>query len=270
MKNPRIVFTLVVVALGAVLIMPPIRAAGQARGGNVQAQAYTPPKTGFGHPDLQGIWQVLDTSVAYNIEPHTATFGVPAGRGVIVDPPDGMLPYLPAAVAKRQENLRNRAALDPLNKCYKPGVPRITYLHFPFQILQTPQFVTFVHEYIHNTRTVYLNRKTHLEGLDFWNGDSIGRWEGNTLVVDVADFNDQTWLDASGNYHSEALHLEERYTRSDPDTITYEVTITDPKVFSRPWKMSVLLYRHKERNFRILEYECHAYAEDAAKEAIKR
>ena len=254
------------VAITAVFLMPPVPAAAQARGANAQAQTYTPPKTGFGQPDLQGIWQVLDYSATYNIEPHTAIFGVPAGQGVIVDPPSRTIPYLPGAVAKRQENFRNRVALDPINKCYKPGVPRITYMHFPFQILQTPQFVTLVYEYIHNTRTVYLNRKTHLEGLDFWNGDSIGRWEGNTLVVDVGDFNDQTWFDASGNYHSEALHLEERYTRTDRDTITYEVTVTDPTVFSRPWRMSMLLYRHKEKNFRILEYECHAYAEDAAKE----
>ncbi len=177
-------------------------------------------------PDLQGIWQVSDTSLAYNVEPHTATYGVPAGQGAIADTPNKMIPYLPAAAARRQDNFKNRAALDPINQCFKPGVPRITYLHFPFQIIQTPTQV-------------------------------------NTLVVDAADFNDQTWLDASGNHHSEALKVQERYTRTDPNTITYEVTLTDPKVYSRPWKMSMLLYRHREPNFRILEYECHAYAEDA-------
>jgi len=242
-----LIFAAAAIAAAAVLPTP---TAGQARG---TAQM----------PDLQGIWQVSDTSLAYNVEPHTATYGVPAGQGAIADTPNKMIPYLPAAAARRQDNLKNRAALDPINQCFKPGVPRITYLHFPFQIIQTPTQVTFVYEYIHNTRNIYLNRKEHLDGLDFWNGDSIGRYEGNTLVVDVADFNDQTWLDASGNHHSEALKVQERYTRTDPNTITYEVTLTDPKVYSRPWKMSMLLYRHREPNFRILEYECHAYAEDA-------
>lgn len=229
------------------------------------AQGYAPPKTAFGHPDLQSIWQSSNTSLAYSVEPHTPSYRFPGGIGAIMDPANGLIPYLPAALAKRDQNFKNRAALDPIEKCYKPGVPRLTFMNLPFQILQAPTFVTFVYEYIHNTRTVYLNRKQHLEGLDFWNGDSIGRWEGNTLVVDVAGFNDQTWLDAAGNHHSDALHLEERYTRTDPDTITYEVTVTDPKTFSRPWKLSALLYRHKEKNFRVLEYECHAYAEDAAK-----
>jgi len=237
----------VAAAFGSILPAP---ASGQARG---TAQV----------PDLQGIWQVSDTSLAYNVEPHTATYGMPAGQGAIADTPDKMIPYLPAAAAKRQDNFKNRATLDPMNKCFKPGVPRITYLQFPFQIIQTPTQVTFVYEYIHNTRNIYLNRKEHLDGLDFWNGDSIGRYEGNTLVVDVADFNDQTWLDASGNHHSEALKVQERFTRTDSNTITYEVTLTDPKVYSRAWKMSMLLYRHREPNFRILEYECHAYAEDA-------
>jgi hypothetical protein len=229
-------------------------------------QKYAPPRTPFGQPDLQGIWQVLSASAAGNLEPHAASWGIPAGLGVIVDPPDGMIPYQPSAIARRAENFRNRGTADPLTKCYKPGVPRLTYLPFPLQIVQSPQFVMIFYEYVHNYRTIHLNRKTHLEGLDFWNGDSIGRWDGNTLVVDVANFNDQTWFDSAGNYHSEALHVVERYTRTDANTITYEATIEDPKVFTRPWKMSMPLHLHREPNFRLLEYECHAYAEDVAKE----
>jgi hypothetical protein len=246
----------------AVFVLTFLAFAAAGRGA-AAPQAYVPSKTVHGHPDLQGIWQISNTSLAYNVEPHTASWKTPAGTGAIVDPPNGMIPYLPAAAAKRQENFRNRATLDPVEKCYKPGVPRLMYMHFPFQILQTADFVMIVSEYIHNTRTIYLNRKQHLDGVDFWNGDSIGRWEGNTLVTDVAHFNGQTWLDASGNHHSEALKVEERFTRTDPDTLTYEVTITDPKTFSRPWKMNMLFYRRKERNFKILEYECHAYAEEA-------
>jgi hypothetical protein len=230
------------------------------------AQGYVPPRTSHGHPDLQGIWQVLGGSTAANLEPHTATWEVPAGLGVIIDPPDGMIPYQPAAAAKRAENFKNRDTADPLARCFKPGVPRLTYLPFPFQIVQTPDAVTIFYEYVHNFRTIHLNRKTHVDGLDFWNGDSIGRWEGNTLVVDVANFNGQTWLDGAGNHHSEALHVIERYTRTDPGTMTYEATIEDPKVFTRPWKISLPLYLHKEPNFRLLEYECHAYAEDVAGE----
>jgi hypothetical protein len=230
------------------------------------AQSYAPPRTAFGQPDLQGIWRVLNTSTAFNLEPHTASWGVPAGLGVIVDPPDRMIPYQPWALAKKKENFQSRATADPLAKCFKPGVPRLTYLPFPLQIVQSPQQVTIFYEYVHNYRNINLSRKTHLDGLDFWNGDSIGRWEGNTLVVDVANFNDQTWLDGAGNFHSEALHVVERYTRTDANTITYEATIEDPKVFTRPWKMSLTLHLHREPNFRLLEYECHAYAEDAAKE----
>ena len=230
------------------------------------AQTYTPPRTTFGQPDLQGIWQVLNTSAAFDVEPHTASWGVPAGLGVIVDPPGGMIPYQPSALAKRKENFQNRDAADPLAKCYKPGVPRLTYLPFPLQIVQSPQQVTIFYEYVHNYRNINLSRKAHLDGLDFWNGDSIGRWEGNTLVVDVTNFNDQTWFDAAGNFHSEALHVVERYTRTDANTLTYEATIEDPKVFTRPWKISVSLHRRREPNVRLLEYECHAYAEDAARE----
>ncbi|HXP87135.1 MAG TPA: hypothetical protein VN841_20560 [Bryobacteraceae bacterium] len=224
--------------------------------------AYNAPRTWDNQPDLQGIWQAIGPA-SLNIEPHTASTGVPGGLGIVSDPADGNIPYLPAALAKRQENARNPVN-DPVNRCFMPGVPRFVYMPYPFQIFQTAKQVTLTSEYVHGTRNVFLGGE-HLDGVDFYNGDSRGHWEGDTLVVDVADFNDQTWFDRAGNYHSDALHVTERFTRVSPDVLNYEATIQDPKVFSKPWKIAMPLYRHQEKNFRILEYECRAYIEDAGK-----
>jgi hypothetical protein len=246
-----------------------LTAGGQA-GARGQAQAGPAiPRTVDGKPDLSGIWQVLDNSLDGNIEPHTASYGVRAGQGAIVDPPDGKIPYLPAALAKRQENYKNRAK-DPVAYCFKPGVPRITYIPFPFQISQTPQMIQITYEFVHNYRSIYLNGSEHLPGIDFFNGDSRAKWDGDTLVVDVANFNDDsahpTWFDASGNYHSDALHVVERWTRTGPDTMVYRATMEDRKVFSRPWTLEVLLYRHLEKNFRMMEYECQMFKEKLVRE----
>jgi hypothetical protein len=227
-------------------------------------QAYKAPRTWNNQPDLQGIWQVENTANE-GLEAHTAAAGLHAGLGVVTDPADGKIPYLPAALAKRNENFKDRADKDPVNSCYMPGVPRYAYMPFPLQIFQTAKYIILASEYVHGYRTIYVDGSKHLDGVDFWNGDSRGRWEGDTLVVDVTGFNDQTWLDRTGNYHSDQLHVVERFTRADPDTLTYEATIEDPKVFSRPWKISMPLRLHKEKNFRLLEYECHSYLEDAAK-----
>ena len=137
-----------------------------------------------------------------------------------------------------------------------------------YQILQGPGYVAILVEMIHDMRIISLDGRPHIPAnIRQWLGDSRGRWEGNTLVVDVANFNDQTWFDRAGNFHSDALHVVERYTRTDAGTITYEASIEDPKVFTRPWKISMPLVLHREPNFRILEYECQAYAEDSAKES---
>jgi len=220
------------------------------------AQTYTPPRTHDGQPDLQGVWQVLNTA-AWDIQDHNAALGIPAGRGVVEG---NELPYQPWALARRDENRRNRRTADPEAKCYQPGVPRITYMPFPFRIVQAADQVTMMYEYIHGVRNVYMNSKHPAGPIDWWMGDSRGRWEGNTLVVDVVHLTDQTWLDRSGNFHSEALHVVERYTRTSPDHILYEATIEDPKVFTRPWKMSMTLYRRQERNAELMEYECYMYA----------
>jgi hypothetical protein len=230
-------------------------------------QAAEPPKqTGAkiaDKRDLQGIWEVR-SQAAGSLEAHSADAGIRAGESVIFDPADGKIPYQPWAAAQRLENFKNRMSADPVANCYMPGVPRITYMPYPFQIFQTPQFVAITYEYVHASRTIHMNGSKHLENIDFWMGDSRGRWEGDTLVVDVTDNNPTTWLDASGNFHSEAMHVVERYTRTSPDTLLYEATIEDPKVFTRPWKISIPLNRHTEKNAQLYEYECHVYKENGA------
>ena len=230
---------------------------------SVQAQGpadsgYTVPRTAFGHPDLQGIWQAVNTAV-WNIQDHPAELGVPAGQSVVLG---NELPYRPSALAQREENYRDRLTADPEANCLMVGVPRITYMPYPFQIVQTPTQITILYEYAHTVRNIYLN-STHPEDPveRLWMGDSRGRWDGDTLVVDTVHFTDQTWFDRSGNFHSEALHVVERYTRTGPNHIRYEATIEDPEVFTEAWQMSMPLYRRQEANARLLEYECYAYLE---------
>jgi hypothetical protein len=184
---------------------------------------------------------------------------MPAGRSVVEG---GTIPYQAAAAVKRLENAANRQTADPLENCYMPGVPRIMYMPFPFFIYQTPEHLAITFEWSQVHRTIYTNGAPAPEGIDFWMGDSRGRWEGDTLVVDVLHHNDRTWFDTTGTFHSDALHVIERYTMTDPDTIQYEATIEDPSVFTRPWKISMPLYRQKDRD-RLLEYQCQAEAEEA-------
>ena len=218
------------------------------------------PRTRDGKPDFQGIWQSLNTADT-DLEPHDGRPGIPAGMGVVEG---DTIPYKPEALAKKKQNFAQRQTADPLSKCYMPGVPRATYLPFPFQIVQTPKFVTILYEYAHAMRLIPLNGSPHIEGLDFWMGDSRARYEGdNTLVIDVTTFNDATWFDKAGNYHSDALHVIEQYTLIDPNTIMYEATIEDPKVFTRPWKISMPLYRRRDKNMQLLEYECYSFPEGA-------
>ena len=218
----------------------------------------TLPRTADGKPDLSGIWQVHNRAAA-DLEDHVARFGLPAGKGVVQG---GPIPYQEWAAKKKIENAKDRLTADPLAKCYLPGVPRIMYMEFPFQIFQTADHVAMTFEWSQVHRTIYTNGAPALEGIDFWMGDSRGRWEGDTLVVDIKDHNDRTWFDQAGNFHSEALHLVERYTLKDANTITYEVTIEDPKVFTRPWTISMTLYRRQEPNVELLEYECMSYLLD--------
>ena len=250
MRNRWMVFTCAVMT-AAILAVP-----WESRGVRAQAPAaaYSPPRTPDGRPDLQGIWQALNTAV-WNIQDHNAAPGVPAGLGVVVG---NDLPYLPAALKQRQENFRNRATEDPEAKCFMVGVPRLMYMPYPMQIVQSPQMVAVLSEYAHAVRYIRL-QGAHPRAGEWYLGDSRGRWEGDTLVVDVTNFVDGIWLDRSGNFHSDALHVVERFTRTGPDHLQYEATIEDAKTFAKPWKMSMMLYRRKEPNLRLLEYECYNF-----------
>jgi hypothetical protein len=239
-----------VVAVMSILWLSDVPAMGQR-------PAYTPRRMADGKPDLNGVWQVLNAA-DWDIQDHAAQLGVPAGQGVVEG---NEIPYQPAAAAKKKENFANRKTADLTQaECYQPGVPRITYQPFPFEIVQTPKIIAINYEFAHASRPIDMAARTHNEDLpDTWMGDSIGHWEGDTLVVDVKGFNDRTWFDQAGNFHSDALHVVERYTLTDNDHILYEATIEDPKVFTRPWKMSMPLYRRLEKNVRLLEYECVYY-----------
>lgn len=247
------VLSLVVGLLGGIAALP------------LAAQGFTPAQNRHGQPDFEGIWQALDPAPHFNLEAHGASYGVPAGPGIVVDPPDGRIPYTPEGLARRDANRANPAR-DPYARCYKPGVPHLMYLPFPFQIVQSESFVTIMSEYVHNTRFIFLDRDDHYgQGeLDLWNGDSVGRFDGDSLVTDVFNFHPDTWLDRSGNHAGGAtLRVNEEFTLVDADTIRYRATLTDPEDFTRPWTIETWLYRHKDPAKRILEYECHAYADNA-------
>jgi hypothetical protein len=215
-------------------------AAGQAK--------YTPPRNAYdGHADLMGIWQAKAT-VGDDIEKS------------IVDPSNKKIPYLPEMAARQKALAKDKAKLDPVGKCYMPGIPRLMTMNYPFQIFQTPKYIVVVSEYSHVYRIIYMDGSPHVDYLPFWLGDSRGHWDGDTLVVDALSFNDQTWFDKAANIHSDQLHVVERYTRTGPDTLTYEATVSDPKVFSKDWKISVPLALHKEPNARLMEYECQELA----------
>jgi len=221
-------------------------------------QAPAIPRTSAGRPDLQGIWQVRSRA-AYDLEDHPARYGMPAGRSVV---DAGVIPYQAWAAAKRKENFERRATSDPLAECFLPGVPRIMYMEYPFQIFQMRDSIAITFEWQQVFRLIYTNGSKPSTALEFWMGDSRGRWDGDTLVVDVTNHNDRTWFDMAGNFHSEALHVVERYTMVDADTIRYEATIEDPKVFTRPWTITVPLQRQKNTG-RLLEYQCRAEMEEA-------
>jgi hypothetical protein len=246
-----------------------------------QSQQYRAPRTPGGKPDFNGIWQALNEA-NYDIEMHSARpalalrpgpYGpVPAsavlalgavgavapGVGVVEG---GALPYKPESLAKKKQNLENWLTSDPEIKCYLPGVPRATYMPYPFQILESESALFIAYEYAGAVRNIYL-KDPGAPPVDSWMGQSVGHWEGETLVVDVTGFNDSTWFDRSGNFHSDKLHVTERYTRTSPDVMSYEATIQDPEVYTRPWKMSMSLYRRQEKNAQIMDFKCVEFVEE--------
>lgn len=214
------------------------------------------PRLANGKPDFSGIWQT--TSAAdYDLEPHGTRKDAPPGAGVVEG---NSIPYLPQALEQKKKNFASRLSADPRLKCWTLGTPRGIYYPEPFQILQRPQDLTILFEFGQSVRTINTNGTLHPteeNANEFWMGDSRAHWERDTLVVDVTDFNDETWLDRAGNFHSEALHVIERWTYLDANTIDYKARLEDPKVFSRPWDIEVLLYRHREKDFQLIENYCY-------------
>ena len=232
-----------------------------------QSSASQIPRAKDGKPDLSGIWQAMNTA-NWDLQAHAAQAGhvvamgaqgaQPGGIGVVEG---GEIPYLPAALAQRKSNYEKRFTEDPEIKCYMPGVPRATYLPFPFQILQSQKVIQFAYEFAASARTIFMEKMPPAP-LDSWMGQSVGRWEGDTLVVDVTSLGDQTWFDRAGDFHSDALHVVERYTPVSRDILQYQATIEDPKVFSRPWKINMPLYRHVETGARLMEFRCAQFVEE--------
>jgi len=240
-------------ALTAACLMPAPPASAQATSGPA---SFSPKRLWDGKtPDFRGIWQAQGTAYV-NVEGHSGGKGVAASSSIVVDPPDGKIPYRSDALAKRDENYRARATADPALKCYQPGVPRATYLPSPLQILQSPGNFAIAYQENHSFRVFHPDDRPHFDAADWWMGDTRYRWDGDTLVADVAALTDQVWLDQAGNYHSTDFHVVERYRLTDADTIEYEARIEDPMVYSRPWTLRTNLKRVKARNARIIEDEC--------------
>jgi hypothetical protein len=245
------------------------RGAAAARNAAPAPQAsasYLAPRTSDGRPDLNGLWQALD-GPNWNLEPHAADFGTAPQLGAInAVPPgvgfaDGPIPYRPDMLAQRNENYKNRMALDPEAKCYLPGVPRAMYVPQPFQIIQSPDYIMMVFQFGGAVRTIYM--KDHKPApAPSWMGWSNGHWEGEMLVIETTGLDDRSWFDRAGNFHSDELKVVERIQARSADTLTYEATVEDPKVFTRSWKINLPLYRRVEKNAQLMEFKCVEFAEE--------
>ena len=238
-----------IAATAAVVLLAPVFAAGQAPA--AAAMTWDPPRTPDGQPDIQGFWGQRNNITTYSLvegeadrAEHISITGQAAAVGKPVKTPDGKIPYQPWAAKKaafhyEQHRHPSKAEfLDPVTRGFLEGVPRIN-LQGQFQIIQRAGYVVLLHDYGHTYRVIPLDQRPHLgQTIKLWMGDSRGHWEGSTLVVDVTNNNDQTWFDIVGTFHSDALHMVERFTYVSRDKIDYEVTIEDPKVYTRPWKMA--------------------------------
>ena len=267
-----------VAAVSALISVSVTRNAGQ--------ETVPAARTTDGRPDFSGIWQA-NNEAHWDLQAHDArpgavtqqgvysyayarvpaapvlalgaAGGVPASLGVVAG--DGQIPYTPEAAAIKQENGEHWIDRDPELKCYLPGIPRAMYMPYPFQIVQGTNKINLAYAFTSTARTIHLD-KVEEPPDDTYMGHSVGRWEGDTLVVDVTRFNGKNWFDRAGNFHSEALHLVERFMPITRDAIRYEVTIEDPKVFTRPWTISMPLYRRLEPNMELLEYRCIEFVEE--------
>src|SRR5262245_57684320 len=273
--------TIAVAAVGAIAGALLTAAAIPVAGQNRTAAPYRAPRAADGRPDLNGIWQARGPA-PYALEAHMARAAlalrpgpagplpaaavlslgavgaVPPGMGVV---DGGAIPYKPEALKTRNENREHWLERDPEIKCYLPGVPRATYMPYPFQILQSSSAMFIAYEYAGATRNILL-KDPGPAPVSSWMGQSVGRWDGETFVVDVTGFTDNTWFDRSGNFHSDSLHVVERYTRTAPDVISYEATIEDANVFTRPWTIRLPLYRRLDANAQLLDFKCVEFVEE--------
>ena len=286
----RIRFTGAIVALAGatVVTLAVMPIAGQApqggraggRGAGAPAAPAAPAARGAapaarvariaGHPNMNGVWQAMG-SANWNLEDHSASAtqfwqlgaigAIPAGQSVIVDPANGVIPYTPAALKKREELRAGWPKTDPEAKCYMAGIPRSNYMPYPFQIVQGQKDILFVYQYASSNRIVHMSNHTEAP-VDSWMGWSNGKWDGDTLAITVNGFNDSTWFDRAGNHHTESLTVDERFTLQGENTLIYEATMTDPKTFSRPWKIRMPLYRRLEPNVQLLEFKCVEFSEE--------
>jgi hypothetical protein len=219
-----------------------------------------------GHPNLNGIYQAIGSQF-WNLEDHPAQAtgfwqlgaigAIPAGTSVVEG---GSIPYKPAALKQRDENRAGWPKSDPEAKCYMPGIPRANYMPYPFQIVQGQNDILFVYEFATASRIVHMNDRKEAP-LDSWMGWANGRWEGDVLVIENTGFNDQTWFDRAGNFHSEALKVTERFTPIG-ENLQYEATIDDPNTFTRPWTIRMPLYRRLEKNAQLMEFKCVEFSEE--------
>ncbi len=284
----------IVTALAVAGLLAGAPVAAQAQGKAKAAATYKAPRGPDGkHPDLNGVWQVMNTA-GWDIEPHGARAAlqfrpgpfvpvpakavvalgavgaVPAGLGIVEG---GEIPYTPEAKALRDENRANYLDRDPEVKCYLPGVPRANYMHLPFQIFQSEKSMLIAYEYAGAVRNMLFTDPGPAP-VDSWMGQSVAKWEGDTLVVTVTGMNDRTWFDRAGNHHSDQMTVVERWTPTGPTTMRYEATITDPATFTRPWKMSFNLYKRQGEDARLGQFKCVEFVEelmygDLRKEPLK-
>ena len=259
-----------------------------ASGGRLAGQTNQPerPDRIEGRPNFSGIWQA-NNEANWDLESHAArpamitqpgaypydyarlpappvvalgaVASVPGSLGVVQG--DGRIPYTPEALARKQENAENWVDRDPEIRCFLPGIPRAMYMPHPFEITQSTNKIHMAFAYTATARTIHMD-EVELPPDYTWMGHSLGRWEGDTLVVEVTNFRDNGWFDRAGNHHTAALRLEERFTLIAPNVINYEVTIEDPNVFTRPWQIAMPLYRRMEPNMQLLEFRCQEFAEE--------
>ena len=252
-----------ILTLGMLAIAPPTFAQGPGGGGRGRGRGPQAPAKPFtrlpdGKPDMQGYWETANFFTAFDLETRDKEeYGIPAGRGVVVDPPNGKIPYQPWAMAKKKDLMEHHLFEDPQAHCYLSGVPRQMYTPFGFQILQPAGSVVLLYEAFHSYRIISLDGRPHIPSeIQLFEGDSRGHWEGDTLVVDVTNQNPGTWFDMAANFHSDALHVVERFTMKDLNTIGYEATLDDVKVFTQPFKIAFNLVRNHASDYEQMEYAC--------------